>query len=77
MRKVGRPQGSLTRRAIAFALWARAQPKPPTREQVREHLGCSGVQAAKWRAAFLDCLPAEPLQPAATGTTPTVSRSHQ
>lgn len=78
MKRPGRPHGSLVERAIAFALWAAAHAKPPTVEEIRDHLGVSNVQARVWRQYYLNCLPVPGQEfnaPAATGQATSTNRS--
>ncbi|MHB1273640.1 MAG: hypothetical protein ACYCZD_12900 [Rhodanobacter sp.] len=58
----GRPSGSARRRAMRFALWARAQPTVPTPEQIAQVLDICLVEAREWRHEWLDAIsPANPL----------------
>jgi hypothetical protein len=55
----GRPQGSSVARAIAFGVWAAAQPRVPTLFDVMAHTGLSRISAGKWRRCFLKSIPAD------------------
>lgn len=55
----GRPKGSSVARAIAFGVWAAAQPRVPTLFDVMAHTGLSRLSAGKWRRSFLKSIPAD------------------